>query len=139
MKRVLVLWFAAVALGSVGAARGDDGFYARPALKPNGDWATNAGPVVGTVPHGHLQAGALWRVTAPLWCRREPAPGARILRAFGRGTILQADVGRGGSDEVLYNAVDRNGDTWMRVRTRDGRDLDCSVRANRRWLVPLAH
>jgi len=103
-----------------------------------GNYLRNDGARLATQPQGHLQAGGLWRVICPaLRGRAQPDRRSRVVHVFPAGTVLQADVGRGGSDEVLLNSVDREGGTWMRARTRAGKPLDCYVRADTRTLAPL--
>jgi hypothetical protein len=115
---------------------------ARPQALPRpdsrGDYTRNDGPVKAKSPSGSRSPGSLWRVVAPgLAGRTEPGLKGKIVMSFKQGTVLQADVGRGGSDEVLQNAVDGSGHTWMRVRTEDGKDLGCYVRANSRFIRPV--
>lgn len=82
--------------------------------------------------------GQYWRVQKNnLAGRSEPNEGARVAKRFNRGTVLLADWGRGGSDEVLWNLVDENGNTWLKVKDRQGRALDCYVRAHPTWLKPF--
>ena len=115
-----------------------DDFYTRPRIDARGDYLTNAGPVSGGTVYRMAQAGALWRVVSPgLNCRAQADPKAPSLRWFRRGTLLQANLGMGGADEVLYNAKDARGYTWMWVRSRKGQDLNCYVRANRHFIRPL--
>jgi hypothetical protein len=104
-------------------------------LKPdqNGDYFRNDAPIQATEPRGKRQAGSLWRVVAlSLNCRNESG----IVRKFRQGELLQADLGRGGSDEVLVNANDRNGKPWMRARSAAGKDYNCYVRANQIHIRP---
>jgi len=102
------------------------------------DYFSNQGPVQASQPTGARSAGSLWQVVAgSLNGRATPTAQGRVVRVFGRGTVLQADIGRGGSDEVLRNAVDSEGHPWMRVRTREGQDLNCYVRANGRFIRPV--
>lgn len=104
-----------------------------------GDYFSCQGPVMAEEPEGPAMAGSLWRVVAPsgLLGRRSPDASSPVVARFAAGTVLQADVGRGGSDEVWINARDAAGQPWMRVRTRAGRDLDCYVRANSRFVRPV--
>lgn len=103
-----------------------------------GNYLRNDGPVPGTVTDGRYGVGTLWRVVAPsIAGRAQPDPSSKVVRTFRRGTILQADIGRGGSDEVLWNATDNQGNTWMKVRTAKGVDLNCYVRANVRYIQPV--
>lgn len=100
------------------------------------DWFSNDGPVRAAPIPGPMTPGSLWRVVGGSLNGRV-TPGGRVVRVFPRGTVLQADVGRGGSDEVLVNALDAAGKPWMRVRTKQGVDLNCYVRANGKYLQPV--
>ncbi|MCE7872130.1 hypothetical protein DYH09_17355 [bacterium CPR1] len=82
-------------------------------------------------------AGSLWKVLAYTKGHTEPNPDSRVVHGFAPGTILQADVGRGGADEVLLNAKDSQGSCWMRVRDRKGNPLNCYVRANKESIEPV--
>lgn len=137
MKQMLLL--VAILAQLTFPAPGEEAFYIRPQIRADGDYLTNTGPVQAKAPSGRLSAGALWRVLTPnLNCRRQPDPQAAIVRGFRRGTLLQADIGGGGSDEVLYNVQDNRGHTWMRVRSAQGLDYHCYVRAHRRFIAPLS-
>lgn len=82
--------------------------------------------------------GQYWRVQRNgLAGRSEPHPRAPLVKSFGRGTVFLADWGRGGSDEVFWNAVDLDGNTWLKVKDRQGKALNCYVRANSTWLKPF--
>lgn len=108
----------------------------------NGDFYSNDAPRKGRVPdHTKTMAGSLWQVVTPhLNCRRQASRQAPIVRQFRRGDILEAEVGRGGSDEVLRNALDEKGKPWMAVRYRTYRWEDaCFVRAHRRYIQPLTN
>ncbi|APB34193.1 hypothetical protein GlitD10_1867 [Gloeomargarita lithophora Alchichica-D10] len=110
----------------------------------SGDFYSNDAPIKAQVPahpaHSKVMAGSLWQVVTPrLNCRRQAATQATIVRQFRRGDILEAEVGRGGADEVLRNVLDTNGKPWMWVRYRTTRPEDaCFVRAHRRLIQPLA-
>ena len=124
-------------LAMAALAQAGDDLYTEPRLDVRGDYTTNAGPVAGQARNPD-RPGALWRVVADgLRCRQQAAPTGTIGRTFKRGTIIQANVGRGGSDEVLDNARDTRGRTWMWVRSQDGASLGCYVRANPRYIVPV--
>jgi hypothetical protein len=107
----------------------------------SGDYFTNAGPILGTVPpnNSKLSPGSLWEVVTPvLNCRRKPDINSPRMRQFKSGDRLQAEVFRGGSDEVLINAKDAKGKTWMAVRSKTFKPEDhCYVRANRRYIKPV--
>jgi hypothetical protein len=110
-----------------------------PPAKSNkdGDYFGNVSYTLGRVSNKKLQPGHLWQVVVTrLNCRSQPDRQAAIVRQFQQGTVLQADVGRGGSDEVLQNATDSVGKPWMRVRSADGEAYDCYVRANQAYLRP---
>jgi len=82
--------------------------------------------------------GSLWRVVTPnLHCRKTPSTRARSLRVFPQGTVLQADVGRAGSDEVYLNALDEQQKPWMLVRSRNGEPYQCFVRAHQKFIAPF--
>lgn len=102
-----------------------------------GDYYRNEAPVKGYAP-SPLMAGSLWRVVAnKLNCRQKPGSKYPIQRQFKVGDILQAEVGWGGADEVLVNALDNKGFPWMAVRGK-AQDERCYVRANNRYLQPVA-
>jgi hypothetical protein len=104
----------------------------------NGNYWRNQAVRLGQVA-SPLSPGFLWRVAAlGLNCRSGAGLDYAIVRQFEQGQLLQADVGRGGSDEVLINATDDNGNPWMRVRSPIGESYDCYVRANRRYIQPDA-
>ena len=80
----------------------------------------------------------LWKVVVNgLRGRAAPRSSAPVVTTFRKDTVLRPDHGRGGSDEVFWNEVDEDGNTWIRVSNRDGKPLNCYVRANSRWLRPL--
>ncbi len=96
-----------------------------------GDYFTNLGQERGP--------GALWRVVSPgLNCRAKPDSKSAIVRQFRRGHVFQAYLGRGGSDEVLQNAKDRDGRPWMGVMSPTGENYNCNVRANRKYIRPVS-
>jgi hypothetical protein len=101
-----------------------------------GDYYSNEAPVKGKAPR-LLMAGSLWRVVVVnLNCRRNFGTTHAIVRRFKHGDVLQAEVYRGGSDEVLRNSIDRSGNPWMPVRGKTMNDR-CYVRANQRYIQPL--
>ena len=115
-----------------------DDFYKKPQMTINGDFLTNATPVQGKVISGSLMAGGLWRIiTSNLNCRQDLSLTSPIVRTFKKGDIIQADVGAGGADEVLYNAKDHHDNTWMLSRSKNGRDYKCYVRANKKYIEPV--
>lgn len=114
-----------------------DDFYTRAQINAEGDYLSNAGPVTGKAPPGQTP-GALWRVVSKqLNCRQQADVNAKIQLVFKHGALLQAHLGRGGSDEVLYNAKDKRGKTWMYVRLSEPSLNGCYVRANRLFIHPL--
>ena len=79
-----------------------------------------------------------WKVQVDgLRGRSLPDPESSVVRRFRRGQVLRVDYGRGGSDEVAWNSVDKHGNTWIKVSTREGKPLNCYIRANPRWLAPI--
>ena len=128
---IVLTMFSWIAAGSVLA-------QTSPVPKPdrNGNYFSNDAPIKGTV-SGRLMAGSLWQVVSRgLNCRSQKGTRHRIVRQFKQGGLLQADVGRGGADEVLLNAKDENGNPWMRVRSAQGTNYNCYVRANRLYIQP---
>lgn len=105
----------------------------------NGDYFSNEGPVLGTKPSGSRNMlGALWQVqSAKLNCRSGIGLEHKVVRQFKQGERLQADVGRGGSDEVFINGKDKSGKPWMWVRSATGESYNCYVRANRSYIRPV--
>lgn len=102
-----------------------------------GDYRSNEAPLKRQNPPRPLQAGSLWQVVPQsLNCRVAPGTHQPILRQYQRGAILEAEVGRGGSDEVLLNALDAERKPWMAVRGKGVEDR-CYVRANKRYIQPL--
>ena len=108
----------------------------KPQPDRNGDYFSNAAPVQAKKPFN--SPGSLWQVVAAsgLNCRSGAGIRDGVTRQFKQGVLLQADVGRGGSDEVLVNVKDRNGQPWMRVRSQLGENYNCYVRANHRYIRP---
>jgi hypothetical protein len=101
-----------------------------------GDYYSNEAPLKGTATRS-LMAGSLWEVVASqLNCRRGSGTEYAIVRRFKRGDVLEAEVYRGGSDEVLRNATDRSGKPWMPVRGTSA-VATCYVRASKRYIQPL--
>lgn len=104
----------------------------------NGDYFSNDAPLKHPHPPNRLQAGSLWQVVSRgLNCRVAPDINRPIVRQYRQGAILEAEVGRGGSDEVLSNALDGRGKPWMLVRGKRFGD-QCYVRANRQYIRPLS-
>ncbi|XGV95464.1 MAG: hypothetical protein ACAF41_22300 [Leptolyngbya sp. BL-A-14] len=102
-----------------------------------GDYYSNEAPLKGATQRA-LMAGSLWKVVASqLNCRRSAGNEQAIVRRFKQGDVLEAEVYRGGSDEVLRNATDRSGKPWMPIRGTASAST-CYVRANKRYIQPLA-
>lgn len=84
-----------------------------------------------------LAAGSLWRVVSEnLNCRQNASLDSFVSRTYLSGELLEVEVYRGGSDEVLVNPLDRNGKPWMPVRGANIEDV-CYVRANSRYIQPF--
>jgi hypothetical protein len=82
--------------------------------------------------------GSLWRVKVDrLNCRQEPSLLSPIKQTYANNTVLEVQIYRGGSDEVLENPRDRLGKPWMPVRDRDSLESSCYVRANSRYIQPV--
>jgi hypothetical protein len=101
----------------------------------NGDYFSNETPVLGKPSPGR-SPGSLWRTLQALGCRKTPDTNSPILRNLAKGTIIEAEVWRGGSDEVLVNPVDKQGKPWMAVRGKTSGDV-CYVRARKQNIQPL--
>lgn len=102
-----------------------------------GNYYSNEAPVKGQA-SPRLMAGSLWKVvTTTLNCRQTPNINSPIIQQFKQGDILQAEVYRGGSDEVLINAKDSQQLPWMPVR-RYPENNPCYVRANQRYIQPMS-
>jgi hypothetical protein len=126
-----------IAVTATSANANVDLFSAKP--DRNGDYFSNYAPIQAKSPTGRMMAGSLWQVVASgLNCRSDVGAGTQypIVRSFKKGTILQADVGRGGSDEVHINWKDKQSKPWMRVRSEAGESYNCLVRANSRYIKP---
>jgi hypothetical protein len=103
----------------------------------NGNYSRNEAPLKAASTDNHLAPGSLWQVVSiGLNCRSVPGTVQPVVRQFAQGAVLQAEVYRGGSDEVLQNATDQNGKPWMPVRGESSGDV-CYVRANSRYIQPL--
>lgn len=82
--------------------------------------------------------GSLWRVVVDgLNCRQEPRIDSPVQRTYAANDIIEVQIGRGGSDEVLINARDQNGSPWMPVRYVPSTFEGCYVRANSRFIRPV--
>lgn len=101
----------------------------------NGDYFSNEGSVLGKGSAGQ-SPGSLWRALEKLPCRKTPDEGSAVVRIAAKGAVLEAEVWRGGSDEVLLNPRDKKGKPWMAVRGKTPEDV-CYVRAHSRTIQPL--
>ena len=82
-------------------------------------------------------AGSLWRVVVEeLNCRQNTGLDSLVSRTYPADALLEAEVYRGGSDEVLINPLDKNDNPWMPVRGAKSEDV-CFVRANSRYIQPV--
>ena len=104
------------------------------------DFYRNETSKKGTV-FSPLMPGSLWRVVSPkLDCHIEPGIEQAIVKQFSRGDIIQAEVWRGGADEVLVNPLDSEGKPWMHVRGErniktPAQITRCYVRANGNYIT----
>lgn len=139
MHRLLLTFavMSALCLGSTAFAQDGAPLEEAPRADARGDWARNVGYVTGKVPARTLMPGSLWRVVSRSAEGRSRPGGGSVVRTFAKGSIIQADVGRGGADEVFINARDAGGRPWMRVRTASGEALGCYVRANKTVIRPV--
>lgn len=128
MKRLTIL-FLALTLAAALAQPNDRGDYEQ------NNW-DGSNLMLGEARSPEM-AGSLWKVLVYTRGHTEPNPDSRVVHGFAPGTFLQADVGRGGADEVLLNAKDSQGNCWMRVRDRKGNPLNCYVRANKELIEPV--
>ncbi len=102
----------------------------------HGNYLSNDTPIKGTAPRPLMQ-GSLWQVMSQkLNCRSRAGMRYGITRQFKQGELLQAEVGRGGSDEVLANSIDEKGQPWMPARSPSGQNYNCYVRANHLYIQP---
>lgn len=131
----LVCWLSLCSL-----ALAQETLYTRPQKSAQGEWLSNGGPVTGAIHDQGQMAGALWRVISRrgLNCRRGPELNSAIVRRLAYGTQIQADLGRGGSDDVYYNALDSRKQAWMLIRTAQGQKLNCYLRAHQSLIQPLS-
>ncbi len=135
-RQIALGWLLGVCLGFAPVWAESD-LYTRPQMDTQGNWLTNSGPISGQAKSPQMP-GALWRVvSSQLNCRAQPSRHAALITTFRKDHLVQANLGRGGSDEVLFNALDRSKNTWMWVRSAEGHDLGCFVRAHRSFIQPL--
>lgn len=140
LQQRIGLFLTLVATGIALTGTAGEPIFAQAQPKPqpdrNGNYFSNDAPMKGTAP-SPLMAGSLWQVVSVgLNCRRGAGTQHGIARQFKRGELLQADVGRGGADEVLLNVKDSTGQPWMRVRSAKDKNFHCYVRANRLYIKP---
>ena len=82
--------------------------------------------------------GSLWQVIVDgLNCRQDPSLDSPVHRTYLADELLEVQIYRGGSDEVLINPRDQNGRPWMPVRVGDSSEGACYVRANSRFIRPV--
>ncbi|MEA5478550.1 hypothetical protein VB774_13055 [Pseudanabaena galeata UHCC 0370] len=100
-----------------------------------GNYYSNEAPIKSA---NYRAAGSLWQVTVAngLNCRRSASLRSPIVRTYLKNAVLEVEVYRGGSDEVLVNPLDENGRPWMPVRGRNIEDI-CYVRANSLYIQPI--
>lgn len=102
-----------------------------------GNYFRNETMVQAASRNSKLSAGSLWLVRVDgLNCRRLANIDSQIVRIYDAGDVLEVEVYRGGSDEVLVNSLDRDGNPWMPVRGKNVEDV-CFVRANSRYIQPF--
>jgi hypothetical protein len=103
----------------------------------DGNYYSNESSVQAKVTNSRLAAGSLWRVAVDaLNCRRSANISSNVVRTYLIGELLEVEVYRGGSDEVLVNRLDPRGKPWMPVRGKNTEDV-CYVRANSRYIQPF--
>jgi hypothetical protein len=103
----------------------------------DGNYYSNESSVQAEVTNSKLAAGSLWRVAVDaLNCRRSASINSDVVRTYLIGELLEVEVYRGGSDEVLVNRLDAKGKPWMPVRGKNIEDV-CYVRANSRYVQPF--
>jgi hypothetical protein len=102
-----------------------------------GNYSKNETPVKARS-NSRLASGSLWRVVVfdGLNCRQSANLQSSIVRTYLKDAVLEVEVYRGGSDEVLINPLDENGKPWMPVRGNNIEDV-CYVRANSRYIQPV--
>jgi hypothetical protein len=103
-----------------------------------GNYFKNETPVQQARYNSRIVSGSLWRVNVfnGLNCRRSASLQSSIVRTYLKDAVLEVEVYRGGSDEVLINPLDENGKPWMPVRGKNTEDV-CYVRANSRYIQPV--
>ncbi|MBD2178857.1 hypothetical protein H6F42_18205 [Pseudanabaena sp. FACHB-1998] len=102
-----------------------------------GNYYRNESPVQAPNRLNRIASGSLWRVIVDgLNCRQQANINSPIVRTYLAGELLEVEVYRGGSDEVLINPIDRSGKPWMPVRGANSEDV-CYVRANSRYIQPV--
>lgn len=102
-----------------------------------GNYLKNETPVQARN-NSRTASGSLWQVNVfdGLNCRRSASLQSPIVRTYLKDAVLEVEVYRGGSDEVLINPLDENGKPWMPVRGKNIEDV-CYVRANSRYIQPV--
>ena len=102
-----------------------------------GNYSKNETPVQARS-NSRVASGSLWQVVVfdGLNCRQSASLQSSIVRTYLKDAVLEVEVYRGGSDEVLINPLDENGKPWMPVRGNNIEDV-CYVRANSRYIQPV--
>ena len=102
-----------------------------------GNYFKNEAPVHARN-NSRTASGSLWQVAVfdGLNCRRSASLQSSIVRTYLKDAVLEVEVYRGGSDEVLINPLDENGKPWMPVRGKNIENV-CYVRANSRFIQPV--
>ena len=99
-----------------------------------GNYYSNEAPVQAA--RSRYATGSLWQVVVDgLNCRQSASLQSPVVRTYLIDALLEVEVYRGGSDEVLVNPLDENGRPWMPVRGKNIEDV-CYVRANSRYIQP---
>lgn len=112
--------------------------FAQDIPKPDkkGNYSLSLGPVDARKNY----AGSLWYCNVKqLPVRQDANLKSKVLFYLKKGETIPAYIGMGGSDEVLKNAKDPQGRTWMRVLlpAKYGEAASAYVRANSRYLRPV--
>ena len=120
------------------AVQAQDYGYGGSAEDYGSDFHRNESLVQAPNRNSKLAAGSLWQVVASsLNCRHAASLDSSIIRKYRVGVLIEAEVYRGGSDEVLVNPVDRDGKPWMPVRGKNAENV-CYVRANSLYISPIS-
>ncbi|MFO0211190.1 MAG: hypothetical protein ACK53E_10525 [Pseudanabaena sp.] len=111
--------------------------HAQVPVDAQGNYYRNETSVQAENNSSKLSPGSLWLVRVDgLNCRQLASIDSPIVRVYAADSLLEVEMYRGGSDEVLVNPLDYNGKPWMPVRGIRSEDV-CFVRANSRYIQPL--